>query len=161
MLTEEKCEVLFSSKYDGDYIFAFDNIADAPLIEQKLILARRHTNAVMKFYCFCGYDRAERWDADFWSTDIFDLLFRIKLLMRHRCLPYVMRYARYSESPYRGMYVTLARWCNQPGFFKKKSLWEFAESNDKNSACFRYVKDFATQFPTAEDYFNLKFGEIC
>lgn len=158
LLTDEKCAALFSSRYDGDFIFAFDDAADAALIEQKLQLARKHTNTVLKFYCFCGYDRAGAWDADFWKRDIFELLFRIAILMRYKCLPYVMRYARYSESPYRGMYITLARWCNQPSFFKKKSLWEFTESNGKNSACFRYVDEFAAQFPEVEHYLHLKFG---
>ena len=79
------------------------------------------------------------------------------MLMRYRCLPYVMRYARYSESPYRGMYITLARWCNQPSFFKKKSLLEFAESNGRNSACFRYVDEFATRFPEALPFYTMKF----
>lgn len=157
LLTDEKCALLFSSKYDGDYIFAFDNVADADIIEKKIILARKYTNAVLKFYCFCGFDRSGKWDADFWRLDIFDLLFRIRLLMRHRCLPYVMRFARYSESPYRGMYVTLARWCNQPGFFKKKSLREFADANGEKSACYKYVRDFEENYPEAALYFDMKF----
>ena len=157
LLTDEKCALLFSSKYDGDYIFAFDNVADADILEKKIILARKYTNAVLKFYCFCGFDRSGKWDADFWRSDIFDLLFRIRLLMRHRCLPYVMRFARYSESPYRGMYVTLARWCNQPGFFKKKSLREFADANGEKSACYKYVRDFEENYPEAALYFDMKF----
>ena len=157
LLTDEKCALLFASKYDGDYIFAFDNVADADIIEKKIILARKYTNAVLKFYCFCGFDRSGKWDADFWRQDIFDLLFRIRLLMRHRCLPYVMRFARYSESPYRGMYVTLARWCNQPGFFKKKSLREFASANGEKSACYKYVRDFEESYPEAARYFDMKF----
>ena len=56
LLTDEKCALLFSSKYDGDYIFAFDNVADADIIEKKITLARKYTNAVLKFYCFCGFD---------------------------------------------------------------------------------------------------------
>ena len=157
LLTDEKCALLFASKYDGDYIFAFDNVADADIIEKKIILARKYTNAVLKFYCFCGFDRSGKWDADFWRQDIFDLLFRIRLLMRRRCLPYVMRFAQYSESPYRGMYVTLARWCNQPGFFKKKSLREFADANGEKSACYKYVRDFEENYPEAALYFDMKF----
>ena len=157
LLTDEKCALLFSSKYDGDYIFAFDNVADAQIIEEKILLARKYTNAVLKFYCFCGFDRNGKWDTNFWRQDIFDLLFRIRLLMRHRCLPYVMRFERYNESPYRGMYVTLARWCNQPSFFKKKSLLEFAEANGDKSACYKYVQDFAEEHPEATAYFDMKF----
>ena len=159
LLTDEKCAALFGSKYDGDYIFAFDNVADAALIEQKIQLARKYTNAVLKFYCFCGYDRADRWDADFWRQDVFDLFTRIEILMRNRCLPYVMRYSRYAESPYRGVYVSVARWCNQPSFFKKKSLREFAEANGVNSACYKYLSDFEDKFPEVAHFYDMKFED--
>ena len=55
------------------------------------------------------------------------------------------------------MYVTLARWCNQPGFFKKKSLREFADANGVNSACYRYAHDFEVEHPEAALYFDMKF----
>ena len=157
ILTDEKCEALFSAKYDGDYIFAFDNVADAALIEQKMIMARKYTDKVLKFYCFTGFDRNDKWDGAFWKQDIFDLLIRIEILMRHRCLPYVMRFNRYEESPYRGMYISIARWCNQPSFFKKKSLREFAELNGANSACYRYLSDFEDKFPEVAYFYDLKF----
>ena len=55
LLTNEKCEILFNqSKWIGDRIFAFDNIKDKDLIEQKLQMIRRHTNSQIKFYTFCG-----------------------------------------------------------------------------------------------------------
>jgi hypothetical protein len=148
LLTDEKCRELFGSRYDGDYIFAFDNIADAALIEEKLKLIRQHTNAIPKFYCFTGFDRTGAWDGDFWKRDIFDLFSRIELMMKYRCLPYVMRYARYKESPYRGVYITVARWCNQPSFFKKKSLREFSQMESNKTAA-RYLRDFETLFPEA------------
>ena len=129
----------------------------AKLIEEKIQLARNYTDAVMKFYCFCGFDRNDRWNDDFWRQDIFNLLFRIEILMRNRCLPYVMRFARYTESPYRGMYVTIARWCNQPSFFKKKSLREFAIANGTDSACYRYLTDFEQRFTEVTSYLDMKF----
>ena len=158
LLTDEKCSELFGSRYDGDYIFAFDNYADAPIIEEKILLARQYTNAVMKFYCFAGFDRNDRWDPDFWKRDIFELLERIEILQKHRCLPYVMRYARYEESPYRGMYITLARWCNQPSLFKKETLWEFA-ALPRNGAAVRYLRDFEKKFPEAAHFYDLRFPE--
>ena len=157
LLTDEKCAALFGSRYDGDYIFAFDNVADAELIERKIQLARKYTNAVMKFYCFCGFDRSDRWGSDFWQQDVFDLFRRIEILMRNRCLPYVMRFSRYAESPYCGVYVSIARWCNQPCFFKKKSLREFAELNGAESACYKYVIDFEKLFPGVAHYLDMKF----
>lgn len=160
LLTNEKCELLFASKYDGDYIFAFDNVADADLIERKLQIARKYTNAVLKFYCFCGFDRCFKLDTDFWRQDVFDLFTRIEILMRNRCLPYVMRFSRYVESPYRGMYISIARWCNQPSFYKKKSLREFAELNGKQSACYKYLSDFEKQFPKVAYFYDLKYEEL-
>ena len=160
LLTEEVCELLFTSKYDGDFIFAFDNYADAETIERKIKLLRKYTNAVPKFYCFTGYDRGEKWDTAFWRRDILELIWRIEILMKYRCLPYIMRYSRYEESLYRGLYITLARWCNQPAFFKKKSLHEFVIANGANSASYRYICDFERDFPEAAYFLDLKFGEV-
>lgn len=157
LLTDEKCQLLFASNYDGDYIFAFDNVADAEVIEKKIHLARKYTKAVLKFYCFTGYDRNDKWDDAFWVSDLFALFTRIAILGRNGCIPYVMRYARYTESPYRGMYVTLARWCNQPAFFKKKSLREFAVANGVESACYRYVKAFEEEHPEVAPFYDMKF----
>lgn len=157
LLTEEKCELLFESKYDGDYIFAFDNVADASLIEEKIKLLRKHTNVVPKFYCFTGFDRNDVWDDEFWKQDIFDLFTRIEMLMRNKCLPYVMRFNKYEESPYRGLYITIARWCNQPSFFKKKSLREFGIANGLNSACYKYLSDFESKFPEVAYFYDMKY----
>lgn len=151
LLTDEKCELLFSSKYDGDYIFAFDNVKDSRLIEKKLQLLRKHTNKVPKFYTFCGFDRENKWDYDFWKQDLWDLWARIELLMKYNCLPYVMRFNRYEESPYRGTYINLAAWCNQPNAFKKKSYREFVEyqQSRRKSECseMKYLKQAEKDIP--------------
>lgn len=157
LLTPEICKELFSSKYDGDYIFAFDNVKDAEIIRRKLVMARKFTSRVLKFYCFCGYDWNGKWDNSFWENDIKDLFIRIKILMENKCLPYVMRFSRYSESPYRGMYISLARWCNQPAMFKKLSLIEFAELNGKKSACYKYLMIYLSTHPEMEAYFTMRF----
>lgn len=158
LLTPCNCQMLFHAKYDGDYIFAFDNYADAPVIEQKIKLARQYTQAVLKFYCFTGYDRGGQWNLAFWQRDILELLQRIEILMKHRCLPYVMRYNRYVESPYRGMYISIARWCNQPAFYKKKTLREFGVFNGVTSACNRYLRDFERLVPEVSYFYDLRFG---
>lgn len=156
ILTDEKCELLFSSKYDGDYIFAFDNVADYDLIEKKLKLLRQYTQKYPKFYVFCGFDREDKWDKYFWKQDIFDVFKRIELLMKYHCLPYIMRFNRYEESPHRGLYISIARWCNQPSFFKKKSLREFGIANGENSACNKYIVDFETEYPEVSKYLDMK-----
>lgn len=157
LLTEEKCEELFSSKYEGTYIFAFDNIADSKLIEQKMTLARKYTKRNIMFYVFCGYDRTDKWDMDFWKSDIFDIFKRVEIIMGHKCIAYIMRYFRYQESPYRGMYVSLARWCNQPSLFKKLSFREFCVKNGEKSMCYKYMVDFEKDHPDVSYYFDMKF----
>lgn len=164
ILTDEKCEMLFSSKYDGDYIFAFDNISDAELIEKKLKLIRKYTNKIPKFYVFTGFDRNDKWDNAFWLQDQIDLWKRIEILMRYQCLPYIMRFNRYEESQYRGMYIAIARWCNQPSFFKKKSLREFALANQSTTkikcATMRNIEQFESDFPDiAAKYFDMKYED--
>lgn len=183
LLTDEKCEILFNkSKWIGDRIFAFDNIKDRELIERKLQMIRRHTNDQIKFYTFCGYnhDNIGVYDEEFWVKDIIDLFERIKILMTYGCLPYVMRFKDYELSPYRGIYITAASWCNQPSFFRKMSFEEFSKargmSNEnykkykmdfdsyladggKKGSCWRYYEEFAEKHPEiAEKYFHMKWN---
>ena len=183
LLTDEKCEILFNkSKWIGDRIFAFDNIKDRELIERKLQMIRRHTNDQIKFYTFCGYnhDNIGVYDEEFWVKDIVDLFERIKILMTYGCLPYVMRFKDYELSPYRGIYITAASWCNQPSFFRKMSFEEFSKargmSNEnykkykmdfdsyladggKKGSCWRYYEEFAEKHPEiAEKYFHMKWN---
>jgi hypothetical protein len=152
LLTDEKCEMLCQSKYDGHITFAFDNVADYPLIEKKLQLIRRHTNHQFNFYVLCAYESQD-------ERDIENTFLRIQLLMRYKCTPYIMRFEKYRESQYRGMYITLARWCNQQSLFKKKSFREFCYMCGENSAAVRYAQEFERQNPEiATKYFDMKWG---
>ena len=162
ILTDEKCKMLFSAKYDGDYTFAFDNVADYDLIEKKLQLINKYKSikTIPKFYVLVGFDREDKWDDDFWLQDQIDAWTRIELLMKYQCLPYIMRFNRYEESPYRGMYIQLARWCNQPSLFKKKSLREYVFEVDKGKAAMRYLTEFEQKHPKiAKRYFDLKYSD--
>lgn len=161
LLTDEKCEVIFNANWHGDYIFAFDNIKDHRLVERKLRLIRQHTDKIPKFYCFCSYnhDAPNTYPEDFWWQDIRDLFERIKILFSYNALPYIMRYEDYEQSPYRGMYITIARWCNQPSFAKKQSFREFVEKNfaDGRPASLRYATEFEREHPeVAKTYFDMK-----
>lgn len=167
LLTDEKCEVLFKCKWIGDRIFAFDNIKDKDLIINRLEMIRRHTNQVIKFYTFCAFnhDNPNHYDETFYRKDIEDLFKRIKILMEYGCLPYIMRYKDYEISPYRGIYTTISRWCNQPSFFKKKSIREFAETNQVRTkikcADIRNLEQIETDFPEiAKEYFDLKWENV-
>lgn len=59
LLDDAKAELLFNARYDGDFIFAFDDWRDRDVIERKLKLIRRYDRRRqrVKFYCLCGYDR--------------------------------------------------------------------------------------------------------
>lgn len=160
ILTDKKCEMLFSSKYDGDFTFAFDDVSDYDLIERKLKMIRKYTDKQCVFYVLCAFDRDGKYDKEFWNTDIIDVFRRIELLIRYKCLPYIMRFEKYEESPYRGMYITLARWCNQFSFMKKNSLLEYArdvKSNGVKSSAYRYIMEYKNDHPDiAEKYYNMK-----
>lgn len=166
LLTNEKCELLFSASYDGDYTFAFDNISDYDLIHEKLKLIRKYTTATnVKFYVLVGFESID-------EIDIENMWKRVELLMRYKCLPYIMRYRNKNDIPwknskYKGLYVTMARWCNQPRFFKKKSFRQYCEANQalvktKGYICssMKALMEFEKDCPEiAEKYFDLRFEE--
>jgi len=125
LLTEEKVHELVTWKYDGDFIFAFDNIEDKDLIISKLdMIYRLYPNFKhqMKFYCFCGFDREDKYTIDFWKKDIKELFERIFVLSKYSAFPYVMRHENYNLSPYKDLYTYIASWTNQPSIFKSFSL---------------------------------------
>lgn len=152
IMNEEKAKRLSNVKYHGDYIFAFDHLEDKDIIEKNLKLWRDHCHKTTKLYILCGYDSQD-------ENDIESVLERIKILMKYGCLPYIMRYEDYRKSQYIGIYISLARWCNQPNFFKKKSFREYCEANGMNSSTMRYLNDFEKDHPDiSERYFDLKFA---
>ena len=154
LLTDEKCELLFNANYDGDLTFAFDKISDYPLIEKKLLMIRRHTEKQCMFYVLVGFESTD-------TTDIENAFKRIDLLRSYHCLPYIMRFQNKNETPWkdsewRGMYITLARWCNQPSIFKKKSFREFCHMIG-NDASLRYATKFEEKHPDlTSKYFDIK-----
>ena len=163
LLTDEKCELLFSANYEGDYTFAFDNIADYELIKSKLEMIRRYTasNAV-KFYVLVGFESTT-------IEDIENAFKRIELLMRYHCVPYIMRFQNKNETPwkeseFRGMYTQLARWCNQPNLYKKMSFRQFCvrsqeiTKTDRWCAAYKVLQEFESKHPElAAKYFDLRY----
>lgn len=165
LMTNEKAKMLAKCKYHGDYMFAFDNICDKNVIKSKLALWRKYTKRATRLYLFCGYkvNTSEELYEDI--RGIFD---RIKILMNYACLPYVMRHENYRNSKYAELYIQIARWCNQPQFFKKMSFREFCERNqhyrkDKSSLCVamqalnKFLGDFADQHKGINQMVDLKY----
>ena len=92
--------------------------------------------------------------------------------MNFQCLPYIMRYQNKNDTPwkrseFKGMYVTLARWCNQPSIFKKMSFRQFCEANQAlhktdgtYCSAMQALMDFEARFPDiAAQYFDLRYAD--
>lgn len=164
LLTDEKCELLFSSNYDGDYIFAFDNVKEYDLIKSKLEMIRRHSDSnYIKFYVLVGFESTD-------AEDIENAFKRIALLMDFGAIPYLMRYQSKDDSPWRhseyaDMYIQMARWCNQQAVYKQTSFREFAERSQERHitqgtlcAPMRALIYFEKKHPDiAKQYFDKKF----
>ena len=77
-------------------------------------------------------------------------------------------FSPWKKSEYSGMYITLARWCNQPSFYKKMSFRQFCEANQervktegKICASMMALQKFERQHPEiAAQYFDLRFEDF-
>ena len=191
LMTEQKAKLLNEVKYHGDYIFAFDHYRmDDPnekrQVEQTikgLKIWRSYCHKSTKLYVLVAYDSQD-------EADIEGTFFRIKILMEHGCLPYIMRFEEYNNSRFKSLYTQLARWCNQPGFYKKMSFRQYCVRNEeyhqgiqditpkgkynkklkipkgyprkeKYSSCYQTMLDFEAEFPEiTKKYFDLRFEEL-
>ena len=133
LLDDDKAQILFKAKYDGDYIFAYDDFKDTPIIEEKIKLIRRHTQQdKIKFYVLCGYDRRGKFDENFFRNDLKETILRLKLLKKYDCKGYVMRYEKCYKSGFQAIYNNVASWANQPQFFIKMPFVDFVTARYKN-----------------------------
>ena len=125
---EEIAKMLSQCKYHGDYIFAFDNWSDREKIEKALKIWKRYNKKETKFYLFCGFKLTPDND-NLLLKDVKEIFYRIEVLMKYGCLGYIMRHEDYHNHELANIYVQIARWCNQPAFYKKMSFWEFCYRN--------------------------------
>lgn len=115
LLTKEKADFLAELDYDGEYIFAFDQIKDKPIIEKNMKIWRPLVKDWQtKFYVLVGFDSTLEEDLE-----------RVFFLRKNKCLPYIMRHTNCYSSSNRPFYTDLAAWCNQPGLFKNMSFKKF------------------------------------
>ena len=161
LLSEKKAKKLAGVRYCGDFYFAFDHIDERKSIERGLQNWRKYTVRGTRVYVLCAFDTQD-------EKDIENTFERIRILMHYGCLPYIMRYESYKNSRWRRLYVNIARWCNQPQFFKKKSFREFCLANqqyhkNKNTKCsaLQSMEEFEAAYPNlAATYFDLRFEEL-
>ncbi len=148
---EEIAEMLSKCKYHGDYIFAFDNWKDREKIETALKIWKRHVDKETKFYLFCGYRLTQNSDKKLYQ-DIWEIFQRIRILMSYGCLGYIMRHEDYHKHPLNNIYIQIARWCNQPQFYKKMSFWEFCYRNQS----FWEQRTLKLNVPDLKSYYDFK-----
>ncbi|MDD3140372.1 MAG: hypothetical protein PHX08_15565 [Lachnospiraceae bacterium] len=186
LMTDERAKMLSSCKYHGDYIFAFDHVQDRLIIAEKLKLWRKFCTKTTKLYVLCAYTpikKMESWSLShlnnskeynnktresFELQDVIDTFERIEILMKYGCTPYIMRYESYLQSHFKNIYIQLARWCNQPEFYKKKSFREYCIANQectktvgRKCAPFKAMINFENKYPEiAKKYFDLKYETI-
>ena len=141
---------------DFEAVYAVHN--DTDHIHGHIIFNSVRCTTVSYTHLLCGYDWEGTWKADFWAKDIRDVFIRIEILMRYKCLTYLMRYAAWERAPeiYKGMYINLSRWCNQPAQYSKKSLREFCTGQGEYSSCFRYLTAFEALHPEMAHYLDMK-----
>ena len=166
LMTDKKAEILSKSMYYGDYIFAFDHIEDKDQIVKKLRIWRKHCKSTTKLYVLCAYDQFNKEITTEMDelNDIISVFQRIQILMGFGCIPYIMRYEKYKDSIFRDLYIQIARWCNQPQFFKKKSFREYCEANqfyrktEGTCSAYKALKDFEEKYPAiATSFFDMKY----
>lgn len=117
LLTKDKIEDMVNWKYIDNFIFAFDNYADKDLIIKKLNLLYEiepNFNKQCMFYLFCGFDRNNKYDEDFWKEDIKNVFRRCKILAEYSSYGYLMRHENVNNSQYKELYVAMSSWINQP-----------------------------------------------
>lgn len=189
LLSEKKAKIVAQSRYAGDVIFAFDHVDDYELIERKLKLWRQYSKKPTKLYVLSAFDSWEYSSLNYHKIDpdkkhllkinsletqeqrdlldIEGIFIRISLLMKYGCMPYIMRFEKYKDSKYRGVYIQLARWCNQPQFYKKMSFREFCEANQRYSKSGKICASMVALLLLEEDaphiaekFFDMKYEDM-
>lgn len=146
LLNPEKVKEMSTWKYDGDMIFAFDNIADKDIIIRNLDMLYSvcpNWKKQLKFYCFCGFDRNGVYDYNFWIKDIKELFERFFILAKYKAIPYVMRHENYKQSPFSHIYDVIASWVNQPSMYKTFCFEDFCKCRGMKAEGYKkYKRDF-------------------
>ena len=172
LIDDTKAELLGKAHYHGDMIFAFDNWSDRDIIVEKTKIWKRHCpHKTTKYYLFCGFELTADSDEKLFN-DVCELFWRIKILMGFGCLGYVMRHEDYKKHPLGNIYTQIARWCNQPQFYKKMSFHQFILRNqdyaaNQNNKCMSlrtyeaFMERFSDRKEILEDLFdNVKYTEL-
>lgn len=130
LIDEENSRLLSQCRLFGDILFAFDSLAIKDKITEKLKILSWLPDWKAKFFCYIHPD-----------MPISETKERIAFLMKHKCLPYVMRDIACWASEKRNFYIDLASWANQPSFFKKISFFDFLEKRHVKQERINFSKE--------------------
>lgn len=160
LLTREKMEVMKLAKYLDRFIFAFDNIDDQAIVEKRLRLWWKmfdhRARFVPKLFVLCGFDSTGAYDEAFWQRDIRETLERIKILMKYGAIPFLMRYKRFSESPYVKVYNAMAT-MTEPAKYHSQSMNDVIDKKKDQSV----YDDFRRKYPQiVSEYFDLRLKDV-
>ena len=147
LMNQEYAKLFAQARYNGDFIFAFDNLKEQKQIEKGLTIFRNEVQKdSIKAYVFCGFPEPV-------LDDIVSAFQRIKILWKYHALAYIMRHDKYLQAkpPYKNIYVQLGRWCNQPRFQKKMTFRVFC--NKSGGIASDNMRQFQDLHPSVSDKF--------
>jgi hypothetical protein len=155
LLSGRVAELLSDAPFNGEVIFAFDQMKDATAVRRGLNVLRRYLPTKgAKGYVLCGFENQE------WK-DIASVFRRLQVLWEFQTIGYVMRHEghRLASPVCRPIYTTLARWANQPKFQRAMSFREFCEKSGGKAT--RTAIAFEKTYPdVAKEYFNMKYWDL-
>jgi len=114
LIDKENSDLIRRLKYARLYTFAFDFIELKDVIEEKIKFLDWVDEWKLRFYVYVHPD-----------MELSNVLFRLKWLKEHKCLPYLMRDLDCWFSEYREFYIDLASYCNQYWAFKGRTFEDF------------------------------------
>ena len=112
LMSKRKSEALQKAKYKGEIIFAFDNVNEETEFRRGAECLRERCDKPAKAYVLTGFYKSG-------IDEISDVFKRLDVLSEYKILPYLMRHENHLRDQIAGVYTELARWINQPGFYKK------------------------------------------
>jgi hypothetical protein len=142
LLDKRKMDVIFNSNYYSHsdnqakgariFHFAFDNYADRKHIENNLNIYYTNKAYAFKvfFYVLTGFDRANRYDNNFFEKDFEEMLLRCEILFKYNAYPYLMYHENIKKSPYYPMLNKLKRILNVPMNYTNKTMLEAMEQSN-------------------------------
>lgn len=141
LLDKRKMDIIFNSNYYSHsenqakgariFHFAFDNYADRKHIENNLNIYYTNKQYAFKviFYVLTGFDRINKYDANFFEKDFEEMLKRCEILFKYNAYPYLMFHDNYKLNPQKEHMIKLRQIINTPMKYTNKTILEALEQS--------------------------------